>query len=204
VVAPPGKTRKRLVTSTIQLLRRQGAHGTGLQEVLAHSGAPRGSLYFHFPGGKEELVREAIQEAAEVVDRWLKQSLDKGPSAAAAVEAFILRYGEHVAKAGFAEGCPIAGVALDVGPEDERLRTVCDWALTGWVTMVAERLRADGWNPEEAESLALTSLSALEGGLILSRARRSSDPLNAVATQMRTLLTRESPSPLRHWPLRGG
>jgi TetR/AcrR family transcriptional repressor of lmrAB and yxaGH operons len=178
------------VASTIQLLRRQGAHGTGLQEVLAHSGAPRGSLYFHFPGGKEELVREAIQEAAEVVDRWLKQSLDREASAAAAVEAFIQRYGEHMAKSGFAEGCPIAGVALDVSAEGDGLRTACDWALTGWVTMVAERLRGDGWDPEAAESLALTSLAALEGGLILSRARRSSDPLQAVAAQMRALLTR--------------
>jgi AcrR family transcriptional regulator len=194
-VAPTGKTRKRLVTSTIELLRRQGAHGTGLQEVLAHSGAPRGSLYFHFPGGKAELVREAIEEAAGVVDRRLKQTLDREESAAAAVEAFILRYGEEMARTGFSEGCPIAGVALDVGPEGDRLRAACDWALTGWVTMVAERLRGDGWDPEEAESLALTSLAALEGGLILSRARRSGDPLRAVATQMRALLTRPDVSP---------
>src|SRR3981081_2812 len=101
-----GKTRKRLITSTIQLLRRQGAHGTGLQEVLSHSGAPRGSLYFHFPGGKEELVREAIQEAAGVVDRWLRESLDRQPSAAEGLEDFLGRYGRQLERAGFEEGCP--------------------------------------------------------------------------------------------------
>jgi TetR/AcrR family transcriptional repressor of lmrAB and yxaGH operons len=187
-MAQRGKTRRQLVASTIHLLRRHGAHGTGLQEVLSHSGSPRGSLYFHFPGGKEELVREAIQESAEAVERWLRQSLEQHSSVAEGMDHFLGRYGEHLAATGFEEGCPIAAVALDVGTGGERLRSACDWAMTGWVTVLAEHLRAEGRDPEEAECLALTALSAFEGVLIVCRARRSLEPLGAVASQLQTLL----------------
>jgi TetR/AcrR family transcriptional repressor of lmrAB and yxaGH operons len=179
------------VASTIELLRRQGAYGTGLQDVLSHSGAPRGSLYFHFPGGKEQLVREAIEEAAGAVDRSLQKSLDRQPSVAEGMEDFLGRYAERLAATNFNAGCPVAAVALDVPAEGDRLRTACDWALTGWVTILAERLRGEGRSPEDAEALALTSLAALEGALVLCRARRSAEPLQAVAAQLRRLLAAE-------------
>ena len=168
----------------MQLLRRRGASGTGLQDVLDLSGAPRGSLYFHFPEGKEQLVREAIQEAAAAVDRWLAAALARHPSAAQAMAEFLRRYAEHMVETDFAEGCPIGAVTLDVEPRGDRLRSACDWALTGWVAVLAERLRGEGWPSEEAEALALTAVAALEGALILSRARRSADPLIAAARQM--------------------
>jgi TetR/AcrR family transcriptional repressor of lmrAB and yxaGH operons len=187
-MAQRGKTRRQLVASTIHLLRRYGAHGTGLQEVLSHSGSPRGSLYFHFPGGKEQLIREALQESSGAVDRWLRESLDRHSTVAEGMDHFLGRYGEYLAATGFEAGCPIAGGALDMGQEDQRLRSTCDWAMTGWVAMLAERLRAEGRDGETAESLALTAIAALEGTLILCRARRSLEPLGAVATQLKLLL----------------
>jgi TetR/AcrR family transcriptional regulator, lmrAB and yxaGH operons repressor len=187
-VAERGQTRKQLVASTVELLRRQGAYGTGLQDVLTHSGAPRGSLYFHFPGGKEELVREAIQDAAGALDRSLQKSLDRQPSVAEGLRDFFGRYAERLAESDFNAGCPVAAVALDVPAEGDRLRTACDWALTGWVTLLAERLRDEGKSPDEAEALALTSLAALEGALVFCRARRSAEPLQAVAAQLHRLL----------------
>jgi TetR/AcrR family transcriptional repressor of lmrAB and yxaGH operons len=188
-MAERGKTRKQLVASTVELLRQQGAYGTGLHDVLDHSGAPRGSLYFHFPGGKEELIREALQEAADVMDRALEKSLDRHRNVAEAMADFLIRYGARLEDSNFTGGCPVAAVALDVVAEGDGLRTACDWALSGWVSILAERLREEGRDPEEAEALALTALSALEGGLILSRARRSSDPLRAVAGQLQRLLS---------------
>jgi TetR/AcrR family transcriptional repressor of lmrAB and yxaGH operons len=194
-VAERGQTRKQLVTSTVELLRRQGAYGTGLQDVLNHSGAPRGSLYFHFPGGKEELVREAIQEAADAIDRSLRKSLDRHQTVAEGLANFLGRYAERLAASDFNTGCPVAAVALDVAAEGDRLRTACDWALTGWVSILAQGLREEGRSPEEAEALALTSLAALEGALVLCRARRSAEPLHAVAGQLSRLLAAE-PAPV--------
>jgi TetR/AcrR family transcriptional regulator, lmrAB and yxaGH operons repressor len=188
-MAERGKTRKQLVASTVELLRRQGAYGTGLHDVLDHSGAPRGSLYFHFPGGKEELIREALQDAADVVDRALEKSLDRHRNVAEAMADFLTRYGHRLEESNFTGGCPVAAVALDVAAEGDRLRTACDWALSGWVSILAERLREEGRDPDEAEALALTALSALEGALILSRARRSAGPLHAVAGQLQRLLS---------------
>ena len=104
------------------------------------------------------------------------------------MEDYLGRYAERFAATNFNAGCPVAAVALDVPAEGDRLRTACDWALTGWVTMVAERLRGEGRSPEEAEALAITSLAALEGALVLCRARRSAEPLQAVAGQLRRLL----------------
>jgi TetR/AcrR family transcriptional repressor of lmrAB and yxaGH operons len=183
------------VSTTIRLLQRAGLHGTALQDVLAESGAPRGSLYFHFPGGKEELVREALREAAAGADRRLRQALAEGDSAAAACEAFLAAHGRRLEQSGFTEGCPVAGVGLDVGGGTDRLRAACDWALTGWVTLLAERLRVEGRSAEEAEALALTAIAALEGALLLCRARRSLDPLLAVSSQLRRLLGPE-PAPV--------
>lgn len=160
----------------------------GLQDVLTESGAPRGSLYFHFPGGKEELVREALREAAAIADRRLREALRETGSTADAFGDFLAGYEQRLVQSRFTEGCPVAAVALDVGSDEDRLRAACDWALTGWVTLLAERLRAEGRGAEEAEALALTAVAALEGALVLGRARRSGEPLQAVSSQLQRLL----------------
>jgi TetR/AcrR family transcriptional repressor of lmrAB and yxaGH operons len=176
------------VTAAVTLLARQGYEATTVGGIAAEGSAPMGSFYFHFPGGKEELVREAVREGALTADRWLRASLAESGTAADAVDRFVARHGRQLVESEFVAGCPVAGVALDLDRAAQRLRTACDWALTGWVTLLAERLRAEGRAPEEAEALALTAVAALEGSLVLCRARLSLDPLLAVAGQLRRLL----------------
>ena len=188
LMAERGKTRKQLVASTVELLRRQGAYGTGLHDVLDHSGAPRGSLYFHFPGGKEELTIEAVDYSREVVLGWLRKSLDAHPVPADALADIAERYARRLERSNFTEGCPIAAVALEGAPVSERLRQASESALAAWEALLTEYLESHGVEAGRARPLATGFLCSLEGALVLGRARRSADPMRAVAAQIRVLL----------------
>jgi TetR/AcrR family transcriptional repressor of lmrAB and yxaGH operons len=193
-MAPRGETRRRMVSATSRLLRRRGLHGTGLQEVLAESGTPRGSLYFHFPGGKEQLVAEAVAVESGRSERWIRRCLDASPTVRDAFVRMLDEYAELLRSSGFGEGCPVAAVALDLGAEPGPLHAACDRALDGWSALLAERLEAEGRPPAEAAALGTTAIAAFEGALLLCRVRRDVTPLRQVAAGMGALLA--SPRPV--------
>jgi TetR/AcrR family transcriptional regulator, lmrAB and yxaGH operons repressor len=192
-MAPRGETRQRMVSATSRLLRRRGLHGTGLQEVLAESAAPRGSLYFHFPGGKEQLVAEAVSVEAGRADRWIRRCLDGSPTVRDAFVRMLDEYAELLRSAAFGEGCPVAAVALDLGAEPGPLHAACSRALDGWSALLAERLEAEGRTPTEASGLATTAIAAFEGALLLCRVSRDVTPLRRVADGVGALLAPPAP-----------
>src|SRR5919204_6025063 len=106
-----GDARQRMIKTTARLFRRRGSHGTGLQEVLADSGAPRGSLYFHFPDGKQQLTEEAVRYEAAGIGRRLRRMLDEKPLQADAVRLMFDSYADWLERTEFAEGCPVAAGA---------------------------------------------------------------------------------------------
>ena len=187
-MAARGETRRRIVETTAALLQRQGLNGTGLLQVLEESGAPRGSLYFHFPGGKEELAIEAVDYSRQVVLGWLRKSLAAHPVPADALADIAERYARRLERSNFAEGCPIAAVALEGTPVSERLRQASESALASWEPLLTEYLENHGLDAGEARPLATGFLCSLEGALVLGRARRSAAPMRAVAAQFRSLL----------------
>src|ERR1700759_4285844 len=109
---PPSDTRDRIVRSTRTLLRRQGYHGTGLTQIVEHSGAPRGSLYFLFPGGKEEIAVAAVAEWAEELDAVLRRTRAESPSARAWIAALAAYFAADLEVSGFTEGLPVTTVTL--------------------------------------------------------------------------------------------
>jgi TetR/AcrR family transcriptional repressor of lmrAB and yxaGH operons len=177
-----------MVSGTLRLLRRRGLHGTGLQEVLEETGSPRGSLYFHFPGGKEQLVEEAVGLAGRRGEKWMRRCLDGSPTAADGVARMLEEYADLLEASAFAEGCPVAAVALDLGPDDGALLAACGRAFEGWITLVADALREEGRSAEEAEALAVTAIAVFEGALLVGRARRDASAVRAVAVSTRALL----------------
>ncbi|MEP7104315.1 MAG: TetR/AcrR family transcriptional regulator [Chloroflexota bacterium] len=187
-MAKRGETRRRIVETTVSLLQTQGLNGTGLLQVLEEAGAPRGSLYFHFPGGKEELTAEAVDYAREAIVTWLRKSLDAHDSPLAAFQAITERYARRLERSDFAEGCPVAAVALEGTPGSERLRLAAETALAAWEDLLTDYLERHGLAAEAARDLATNFLCSLEGGLVLARARRSAAPLRAVSAQLRWLL----------------
>ena len=186
-MARRGETRQRMVGAMAALLQRQGLNGTGLLQLLDESTAPRGSLYFHFPGGKEELTAEAVALARDTVRRWIES--------AASVEDFLERYARRLERTEFREGCPIAAVTLEGAPASERLRAACTGALDAWAAALARRLEADGHPAADAQGLATTVLCVFEGALVLARAHRSAAPLREVSERLRPLLRAPRPAP---------
>ncbi|XVV04410.1 TetR/AcrR family transcriptional regulator [Actinosynnema sp. CA-248983] len=175
-------TRQRMVRTAADLFHAQGYHATGLNQVLAEGGAPKGSLYFHFPGGKEQLAVEAVNLAADDLCTALRAVFDSTPDPLQALEEVIAMLGERLERTDFREGCPISTVALDASAESEPIREACASAYDSWQRVIADHLGDD--------DLAAVALAAIEGAVLLARTRRSLAPLRAVATRLAALLGR--------------
>jgi TetR/AcrR family transcriptional repressor of lmrAB and yxaGH operons len=180
-------TREHMIETTAGLVHRRGFHGTSLNEILEQSGAPRGSLYYHFPGGKEELVLEATRKGVAIVTQVLKQVLTDSPDPADGVRAFIEAAAHELRDSGYIFGCPVAPIILD-SPESSALAEVCQKALEEWQQVLVEGLDSAGIERGRAESLATVIVCGLEGGLILARARRDIAPLDAVAEELASMV----------------
>jgi TetR/AcrR family transcriptional repressor of lmrAB and yxaGH operons len=187
-MAERGETRRRLVETTAQLLQRQGLNGTGVLEVLRESGAPRGSLYFHFPGGKEQLTVEAIDYSRSVITAWLRKSLDAHSEPRAAFVDITERYARRLERSEYTLGCPIAAVALEGTPLSDNLRRASDAALAAWEELLGGYLEQRGLEAARARAVATAFICSLEGALMLARARRSAEPMRAVGALIPALL----------------
>ena len=146
----PPSSRERLLDAAVDLLQRQGYHGTGLNELLERSGAPRGSLYHYFPGGKEQIGAEAIARAGEQVAAAVAHLVRAKPSPADAVEALAGLLAAGLEASSFERGCPVATTALEVTPRSEPIRAAVDASFESWLAPLRERLEATGFAGEEA------------------------------------------------------
>ncbi|WP_043254222.1 TetR/AcrR family transcriptional regulator [Streptomyces sp. Tu6071] len=183
--------RERVVFSAAQLLRRGGVAGTGMREAVTRAGAPRGSLQHYFPGGKEQLVNEAVdwagRYAARRVDRFVA-ALDT-PSPSGLFAAMVGQWTEeYEGEAGFAAGCPVAAATVDSADAVASTRTAAARAFDGWLTAVAGALRAMGVPEARTHALATLMISSLEGALLLARATRDVRPLDDVVRELGPLL----------------
>jgi TetR/AcrR family transcriptional repressor of lmrAB and yxaGH operons len=186
-------SRRRMLRAAAQLLQRQGYHATGLRQLLAESDAPRGSLYFHFPGGKEQLAAEAVREEGARVAKAIGAILAAHPDPAEGVRAFVGAFAEILRRSDFRDGCPVATVTLDAAAGSASIREACDASFCAWHALVRDHLRAAGFGAARAGGLATLVLSAFEGALVLARARRDVEPLARVAEELAPLLARSLP-----------
>jgi TetR/AcrR family transcriptional repressor of lmrAB and yxaGH operons len=177
-----------MISTTGRLLRQQGYSATGLNQIVAQAGAPKGSLYFHFPGGKEELAAAAVDRFAQRLSERLDVELETADSVADAVTALFEIYIEHVEKTEFHDGCAVAAVALEASPTHERLVTSVSNALGDWTGRVEAALVREGREPDEAHALATLVIAAIEGAIVMAKGKRSSEPLAATRDAFRGLL----------------
>jgi len=171
--------RARMVRSAATLIRERGIHGTGLREVVAHSGGPRGSLGRFFPGGKTQLVTEAIDAAIADVFGDLELRLGEAETFPEAISVIVTPWRRVLVDHDFALGCPLAATISDAA-DNESLRTLVSELLARWREPVANAYTRFGAPRAEAEAHATVLLAALEGALMLARAQRSIEPLDTV------------------------
>ncbi|WP_458106979.1 TetR/AcrR family transcriptional regulator [Arthrobacter sp. R3-55] len=181
-------TKARLAESMLQLIQTSGYSGTGLNAVIEHASAPKGSMYFHFPEGKEGLGVAAVELAAKQFETLIAEAAVSAGSAAGAARATIEALADIVSESNFRLGCPVSVVTLEMGAESERLRRACAAAFEAWIAPTSALLEANGVGAAEARSLATVVVSMIEGAVIVSRAMQSTQPLVSAADVVADLI----------------
>jgi TetR/AcrR family transcriptional repressor of lmrAB and yxaGH operons len=181
-------TREQFIRATCDLMELQGYYATGLNQIVEESGGPKGSLYYHFPGGKEELTAEALQHVGKLVEERIRNHLNAAEDSASAIKVFIENIAINVERSGYRAGGPITTVAIETASTSERLREVCHEIYTAWQGVFVARLQQDAIPRQQAEQLAQVIIASIEGGIILCRTGRDTGPLMNVAQAMHDLV----------------
>lgn len=172
--------RQKMVEGASQVLARRGLHATAFSEVLALTGASRGSIYHHFPGGKAELIEAVLEDHSARLDDEL-QALH-GQPLQAVVSGALAIWRERLARADCDAGCPVA--AVTVAADSNRMLQDCGQAFGQWTATLSAALRAAGLDQATAENFAALLVAAVQGGILLARARGEMTPFDAVAAQL--------------------
>ena len=176
-----------MIVSATLLMRERGVEATSFRDVIDRSGAPRGSIYHHFPGGKAELIEAATRYAGEFTAAGLAAALaDDDPRAA--VRMFTESWTELLHDSDFGEGCPVVAAALEGNGDD--VRGAAAEAFAGWERLIADALvrRLGDAGRARAQSLATLVIASIEGAVVLARAQRSVEPLQRVAAELERAL----------------
>lgn len=175
-----------MVASAAVLIRERGAHPTAIADVLQHSGAPRGSAYHYFPGGRTQLLCEAVDYAAD----YVASRMQRCTSSAEMLDTLVRFYRKNLLETDFRAGCPVLAVAVEAGDPETSPPMIdrAGAAFERWNGLIAQRMIADGIPATRAADLAVLMTSALEGAIVLARAARDVAPIDTVHRQLRGLL----------------
>lgn len=190
--ANKGRTKQRMLDSAVALLRERGIAGVTLDAVLSRSQAPRGSVYHHFPGGRNELILAAAQQAGDYITALVNEtSAESDPPTM--FDQFVRFWQQTLAETDYLAGCPIAALGLSSHHDTPEAAELVRDIFTRWQTNVSVVLTANGIPHARAERLATVTVAALEGAIILCRAHRNNRPLDDVHTEIAPLLAPETP-----------
>ncbi len=179
-------TRQKMIEATGRLLQKRGYHGTGLNQIIAESGAPKGSLYFHFPKGKEELACAALAQAGKGWRTRIDDVIDAAPDLSMAIGQVCESLAATLEASNFEDGCPIATTALEVVNVD-CVRETCGDSFRAWQADIEGHLAGVGVPEAHRPMLATLILSSVEGALMLARTYRDATPLRQVGAALSAL-----------------
>ena len=177
--------RQRLILSALDLLRTQGLAATSVREVAKHAQAPLGSTYHYFPGGKSQIVKEALifsgNTALEQLDKALNQhGVRKG------ITVFIAWWADMVQASNFEAGCPLMSVLMETGSDPEKVQYVeiVKQILNVWKLRLIQAFEQESICLEQSNQISMSIIASLEGAILLCRAWGNVTPLKAIAEQL--------------------
>lgn len=187
------KFRTPIIDAAVTLFRRQGYAGTGLNGIIDLSGAPKGSLYHYFPGGKSAIAVAAVEEAGNRVAQTLTDLAETTADTGALLIAHARLLAGWMESSGYRAGCPITTVLLELAPQERAVSEAGRRAYGARIAILTARLESDGHRPARARSLAQLCTSALQGALIQSRIERSGRPILNAARELADMLAQTAP-----------
>src|SRR4051794_37739735 len=173
-----GPTKLRILDATAELFMRYGYTGTGLKQIVADANAPFGSLYHHFPGGKQDLGVAVIHRSGALYGELVMGVFDAAPDVVSGVHDCFAGAAAVLEATDYADACPIETVALEVASSNEPLRLATAEVFESWIGAATSRFATAGIDPERARELAIFTITALEGAFVLARAARSTEALD--------------------------
>lgn len=183
---PDPTTRERMVTTAMQLFRREGYPATSWRRLVEAAGTPWGSAYHHFPGGKEELGVAAIEFGTETVLKTVTRAFEEHERTEDAIRWWFGKAAQSLAADDYRGGCPLATITLEMAHASEKLTAAARQAFAAWHELLVSKLQAH----PDPEDLAIAIMNNLEGALLLSRIRRSPDPLDRAAEHIVAIMRR--------------
>jgi AcrR family transcriptional regulator len=184
-------TKERILDVTAEMFRRYGYTGTGLKQVVAEANAPFGSLYHHFPGGKQELGAQVIRRSGHMYYDLVMAIFDAAPDPVTGIADVFAGAAAVLEETDYADACPIATVALEVASTSEPLREATAEVFESWITGMAGRLAGLGLTDAKARELTTFLIITLEGAFILCRAAKHTEAMD-VAGRAVTEAVREA------------
>ncbi|WP_245667197.1 TetR/AcrR family transcriptional regulator [Leptospira tipperaryensis] len=169
-------------------LETRGYNGTGLNEIVESSGSPKGSIYFHFPGGKEDLAAEAITTSGREMGTMLKALLHSSKSPLTGVGAIFKALERKLIETDFNQGCPVATTASETASQSNPVNEACRTVFAEWNGELEDYFVRMGWEKKKAAALATPILCLLEGAILLSRTNRDPGPMRAAAKTVKLLI----------------
>jgi TetR/AcrR family transcriptional repressor of lmrAB and yxaGH operons len=180
--------REKILQTASELMEKQGYHGTGLNEIIQKSGAPKGSLYYYFPDGKEQLASEAILRAGQTVsERFRDKTADK-PDPAQAIRDFLYMIAKRMEETKFYTGSTITMIAMESVTESKRINTACQEGYAMLIGAFKDKLLSGGMEDSKASDMAELIIAAVEGGIILSRTYHDANHLRRIANHIFQML----------------
>jgi TetR/AcrR family transcriptional repressor of lmrAB and yxaGH operons len=164
-------SRERMLEAAIELMRGFGLAGAGINDLVRDSGAPKGSVYHHFPGGKLQIAREALEVYAQRVEAFIDESMASRRGSADKLRALCDAFARRAEAGAFRRSCAIGTTSLDLGEDVEPLRDTLVQALQAWAGVIAAHV--DLGEPRRTRSFAGFVLTVIEGAYVRARAEQS-------------------------------